>query len=558
MQGLPPSASPQGKRPAAAAPPAPDLVSGTGVAPVRQAEQTVGSRGPAPSATPLGQRQIEVPPAERVPDAAELEDALRTVGFPVSLELGVAADLPAPFLLSLAPQQDPRWLLRQTLQAALPLQMDTLDKALQEPCLRARHIAETVAEWGIDKDVTQVLPDDDALLDKLVELLSPIAENSWTLAVFLEIDRPARQHLKQMLQEGLTSDSQAAILARACEAQPRTRAQWLPVLACAGMDNLQMKRLAALWQLEPQEPLEGTLERYWYDYIRSCTAPKILCDQIVDQQAQQPQAPVPLSLVWPLIAKGSMYREAALLALDDASQPLYSLNDQYRQRVLFSLLSCAAREGAEGLGDKHLRQLAACRCVPRQLVDPLSADKAEPESASRPLRPSDLVRLSQERVEERGWGRGQEPERKAMEVAVLLGVGCRYAELKGQFPGGYAQVELRAMEIWRQIYNAVPGLETGHLALLFRQFAMPELVEPLTGDPAFDRPPTVPLDSLAWQAQKCVDRVAMVWSRPAWEISFCYPTPDRAHNALVDAPENTSLACRLINYRLITGSPLVP
>ena len=533
MQSLPVATAVH--RAAAPLPPVGAMVAGSAVASVSLAVAMVPKEGqPVPEA-PVHSRQVNgvsVPPEQRVPSAGELSEVLRSLDFPVTLELGIAADLPVGFLRSLVIRKEPRWLLERLLQAACPLDIDRLNKVLDRSFLHAKHLAAKVELWQRQRGVTQLLPDDGTLREELVDLLSPLAERSAALAQLLGVPLSEIQRLQRAAEEDLTPEERRSILVQACQLRPRTCSQWLEVLARSGIAGWQTERLEERWQLKVPEGFEDE----WVFYLGHCTSKKVIRDEVLQLRARQPEAPVPLSQVWGLLPPISQLSPAVAMVLEDSSHSLLVPDDQLMQTIRRSLVSCAAREGTEGLSWSSLQRLARQGFLSCVFASQLAAQKPEPEQRSRLVRPSDLVALVQI----------QEPERHALEVASVLGVGVCYETLRKQSSASHCE-KIRALEIWRRIYNAIPGLETGHLVQLFHQMSRQELVRQLTGDPDTDLHTEQCLSQLCVRAAHFLYLFDELKELPYGAVDAYWAACGLNKSCCNDVPDNMGPVYRLLN-----------
>ncbi|MCY4472821.1 MAG: hypothetical protein OXC07_08435 [Kistimonas sp.] len=508
----------------------------------------------------LSARQVEAvrgPCAQTVPSAAEVMQALEAVRFDGCMELGVALDLPARFLLSLDRRSDPLWLLKNVLQKACPLSLENLGRQLDGNYLNAPDMACQVREMARHENKDVLLRNDSDALEQLTELLAPLCERAHGLATMLRLDYGEILALEAESRCHVPGEQLWSIVERACRMQQRTCAQWMAALAQSDAGDNQLDALAQRWQL--QRPAGSAS---WLSHLGM--RPESVSRQLLLWHQHNPGIPVPLSLVW-LLARWGAHRPAFFLAMDDAiSSPHQGMLALQRLFALFALLHCAGAQQPEGVSWSVLERLGRFGCLSaRQFLQQVApVEVAVQEPGSRRLRPSDLLRLVKgvkaedleaeqrewESMVEKGWvarereAAGRESERQALEVAALLGVGIHYRSLQLYVHS----VQDRALAIWKTIYTSKPGLETGHLIQLFRQFGKSELAAMLTGDPDSNLVASCSLDSLSPRSGKFVRLAQELVCNPGWGDAFV-TREGLAEDSSYCEPEGADPVCQLLD-----------
>ena len=226
------------------------------------------------------------------------------------------------------------------------------------------------------------------------------------------------------------------------------------------------------------------------------------------------------------------------LLLGDASDPHWYPATAVNARLagLTSLLRLAARQASGLLSLRQLRHMARFGQLRASGIQPLPLAAVRAGSVSRPWHPSDLVLLVA--------GAGN-PEREALEVAALLGVGEDWGALQSHHEQR-SRAE-RALCTWRRLYNRLPGLETGHLVALFQAFGKGELVHRLTGNEHSRLQASCPLADVCGRAAEAVALAHSLQQLPEETVrtlAACCRL-DGGPGYLV--PEGTGPALRLLN-----------
>ena len=458
---------------------------------------------------------------------------LARVGFMHAAELGIVLGLPAGFLLSLFP--DNRRLVHRLLQNATPLDLPQLTAALRGQPLAAHSIARDIDLLAQEEAVRLVTRGHLRILDRLQQLLMPLACESASLGqalglarhTVLTIDTSARQRhaLDELLQVLRRQDA-----IRTERALPlNSYSQWLDAIARAGMPFCVLEELARHWLVPVPPPWPD-----WHAYALSCTDTDSLSADLVERCAGHPDARVPLQQLWPLVRR-YVDRPVFILALEEADTADALSDIRFQNSGLIGLLRRAAASPGGTLGWECLLRLALCHCIEPSFVTRLPPEARVEETVSRPLHPRDLVRLVDV---------GQ-PEREALEVAVVLGVGQDYGALQGR--AVYARPEHRALHIWLRLRARLAGLETGHLAELFRQLRKPVLIQRLTGREDCPLPPCpTPVAACCPRLPQLLALSRLVRQQPGWAQTFAARHQLERRSSYL-APQGTGTTLRLLN-----------
>ena len=511
------------------------------------------------AAKALASRSVQAPatPAATVPTATEVTDVLSGQGLDLkaALQLGIAMDVPARFLLAQVPAHDPRQHLTAVLQTACPLTPEQLARALESDSVGGFHLADHIRQLAHDHRLPEQFSPHNEALHRMVELLLPIADRYIALGECLDLSLAELNAINSAIPRPRDSADTAlrAVIEKACAAQGRSREQWLMALVQAQVDWRTVEKVANAWQM----PLP-TGYPSWAHWCRRHTPDSFrLARNIVLQHQRNPEAAVPLSQLCSLTCSQG-YRSAFALALDDP------MSYHWRSRMMpdpelagvVSLLHHAADQGCEGVRWDNLQKLAQFTSVSpalaQQLPEAAPAVATESvETASRRLRPSDLLRL----VKGHRMGtvkEGLASEREAFEVAALLGIAINYEAMQCDFDR--KPPAERALFIWHRIYSHMPELETGHLVELFRRGGRPDLVERLTGDRNSQMMPSCSLEPLFSRADDFHGLARQLWDRPQWATAFM--AAEKRQNASATRPEGrfayaapagVGQACQLLN-----------
>ena len=413
-----------------------------------------------------------------VPSAQEVTQLLQNMGFDRPLELGAALDLPASELLSLIPWADQSRPLRHTLSAACPLELEQLARLLEQRPFHAPNVAHRVRQLEHQARQPVLQAHQEAVLEDLIQLLLPVAEHNRTLGRRLGL---STAQLDAVSQDTTTSpadvaDSLNAVVEAACHRRHLTPENWLQALARGGGSADQLQAMADhwLWQGAPDDDREHQLEKF-----RDIPA---VSAAVVARHQQDPNAPIPLSQAW-LLMSGQTDSPCFPCLLDDASRLPQPESDERRAAVLLSLLRYAAEHENRGLPWSLLVRLNRFECLDESIRDmrPFDQDLRSRETVSRRLLPSDLVALAA----------SSSAELIALQVAGLWGLGLDFDNLQTHF--GHRHSTERGLEIWRRLYNRMPGLETGHLTQLLRGRGAESAVSRLVMDSESRMQPDVPL-----------------------------------------------------------------
>ena len=491
---------------------------------------------------PLALRDVRLTPrdpARMVPQTFEVIWLLDGQAFDDSLALGIALRLPPRALLHMGGWADPVQRIQALLlMADYPMGMADLAQALEDSPLRAHEVANQVRLLAQQEGIDWIEFGEQAICDKLARVLAPLATESETLATNLgltcddwqelahNLARPRRYSaLHQLISRDALGTADRPGLSRTCEG-------WLEAAARAGMEASSLEAMARHWQVTPESLSPSCAS--WSDYRNRCTDSSR--QHLLTQLRLSPRSPLPLEQVWPLVHPYRAHT-AFPLAFEDATDPAVLAPEDRDLAAILSLLRYAAARGrGEAVVDwSCLRHLARLGCLDPELAAVLLQEQeAEHETVSRRLRPSDLLRLVT----------GDEPEREALEMAALLGVGDVQAGLDDSWAQATAQE--RALCSWRRIYNRVPWLETGHLAVLFRQFDKRPLLEKLTGDTESSLLPVVPVPLHSERVMNFVGLRELLDKQPALIEAFV-ARHQLAQRASFEAPPGTDELWCLLN-----------
>ena len=487
-----------------------------------------------------GRRSEE--PGRALPALAQLTDrpsgrtllrGLAQVGFMHAPELGLVLGLPAGFLLSLLP--DSRRLVHRLLQAALPLDLPQLAAALRGQPLAAHSIARDIDLLAQEEAGRLVTRSHVQMLDRLQQLLMPLACESVSLGLalglarhtVLTVDAGARQRytLDELLQvlrrhEAIRAEHDLPLL---------SYSQWLDAIARAGAPCCVLEELARYWLVPVPAPWSD-----WHACALSYTDTHSLSAELVERCAGQADARVPLQQLWPLVRR-YVDRPLFVLALEEADTAEALGEIRFQNTGLIGLLRRAVASGTDTIAWTCLLRLARCQCIEPSFVTRLPPATAGQETVSRPLHPCDLVRLVDI----------EQPEREALEVAVVLGIGQDYGALQGR--AVYARAEHRALHIWLRLGAGLAGLQTGHLVELFNQLGKPALVQRLTGhQDSRPGPDPVPLVSLCPRLPRLLALSRLVRQQPGWAQTFAARHQLERRSSYL-APQGTGTTLRLLN-----------
>lgn len=501
-----------------------------------------------PPARALVERQIQPSPAQgtnetsavtgpsaaAVPSAKNLTHLLQSLNFHRTLELGVALDLPPGLLLSLTPWHDLQQPLRLVLEAACPLSLMQLADCLDETCFAQPNLATRIRLMACKEKLTRMTINDQVLRQWLVELLAPLANDSRFLGERLGVSKERLDRIEQLCARSSEAIDKAlrSLVERVCQEGHTSRGAWLQALARTDMSSLDLERIARHWQLECPADCES-----WQHYMEAQRDPAALCRELLDRYERDPDAPVPLSRAWPLLQSGITLHAFPLL-LDDSAGFSRRAAGQCQLSGLLSVLHHAARQEPEGLPWSCLERMARADCMDAAFARTLPVRDRPVETVSRRLRPSDLPALAQ----------GESAEQEAMEIAGLLGVGLHYANLRRNCDATQGSPDDRALEIWRQILVKMPGLETGHLLQLFRQFDRDCLISRLTGDPDSRFQPERPLESLSSRAPAFMDMALHIKQLPAGSPALGVIAAGAEGFGSWSAPAGMDPVCRWLNH----------
>ena len=476
---------------------------------------------------------------DAVPSPAEVAQAIlqcpgtAPFGEEQFLELGIMLDIPVHWLLSLLPKGHPLNILHDLLEWAYPLDIQQLARALESPQLQAFDIAARVRDWASENGL-DTLTADMPELGQLALLLAPEARRAPQLALLLGVRPEQIQNCLTGLFSPLQSqDALRMLIHRADREYKRSCEQWLAVLGEATGDEALLQHLAGRWQL--MLPTDHTC---WQDWCRSRSGnTHQLSRYLMERQKHFAGTPVPLSQAWQLTREYSD-KPAFGLVLEhplDRSLCMATTGDS-RLAALTWLVRHAARQASGGLSWEKLEQLAHFQCVQPELVRRLPPAQQEPMTVSRQLLPADVLQLV---------AGVAAPEREALEVAALLGVGEDFAAMASDYPHDAPQDQ--AVRIWRRIGNRLPELETGHLVQLFQAFDKKDLVARLTGDANSCLPPTVALDELPGRAATFVELARQLKPLPEQTINTFAACCHLDKGLCTTVPKGMNPLCCLLN-----------
>ena len=457
-------------------------------------------------------------PAHNCPDKGAVKNVLRSLPAelndmdPLCLSLGLG--LSAHLLLFNQDRIDAFVRMRGLLRSArFPLSIKDLSDALEKPPVCAGEIAEQVRALARSRGVDCLASRRGPLCNAFAKLLAPLAgevDEKKLLEAFgagapecpllLELDLVVLRSFSMLgdnerwnMMEVVLHLDEAVWRARNRqqneEAQTaRTCENWLELFARSGASADALAHIARQWELEPPT---GCAD--WADYLQALY--ESIATRVLREQQQDPQAPVLLQDVWPLV-HGYSQRVAFSLALDDATHAGVLESGHRHLSGFFSLLRhVKQREHPGNISWSTLCRLAHHGCAQPHFAARVPQDPREPETLSRRLRPSDLLRLVE----------GPDAQQLAWTAAAVLGAGappvCSEPEqLK-------SARQDNALTIWRSIYNRVPWLETGHLVQVLRLLGAEAAVAKLT---AHADPHRWPAASVGEQSARCAELVDLV------------------------------------------------
>ena len=177
---------------------------------------------------------------------------------------------------------------------------------------------------------------------------------------------------------------------------------------------------------------------------------------LLNAEKQKPDAQLPMSSVWPLVAPVSnhsltkCYLEYPVKNIKkrDSRSSLPIIAAASEQRLT---LETIVKLGRGLFPDKIPEEVAS------QVQDPTPA-----ESESRPIRLSDVADMIQKSE--------GDALNLSLTVASFLGISIRLRELDHD----YGEISEKCIAVWRQILTRVPGLQTGHLQKLLMRHQIQE------------------------------------------------------------------------------------
>ena len=507
--------------------------------PLQQARAESGERD-HPS-MPIASREVQGlsgGAGQRQPGEKEVKTSLpEGLGYANLLEMGIALGLPATALLPLAPHSSRSAFLYNLLKAACPLPLEQLAQALEAAALEAFPLAQEVRGMALR---SPSLTAEDAQLLDLAQLLLPMEGEADALGELLGLQEATVEAIRDEFCPRPTQKDKDALVRQVysvrSENQPSCQ-QWLDALAVSGAGWTAVKELAQAWDLELPAGHAN-----WAAYVKHCKRPSAPVTALLAARQREPDGTPQLSKAW-LLVRAHAHRYALSAAVDDPVDRSWGLPATGRShlRGLLSFLHGAARQPTDELDWAFVDRLAYSGCMEPEAAAQLQRQGPMPETASRPLRLSDLTRLI-------GVAR---PEKEAMEVACLLGVKQSFSQLKEEFPN--LQEADRALHIWRQIFETIPGLETGHLVQLFRELGQEplnmdkdRLIECLTGDRNSTLMPDVPLRQLFATAANTLE-LAKDISIEATDLAIVEKIRGFFDSPFHGVPKDTAPLCQLLN-----------
>jgi len=313
--------------------------------------------------------------------------------------------------------------------------------------------------------------------------------------------------------------------------------EWIEAVAKADAPVQMIDKIAKHWQIPVPFPFDS-----WDSYSRFAYDVETISADVLRWHSGNPDAPVPLAQVWPLVRRYVKEPFFAQVLNDEARGERLQGTVGLEGNGVFALLSQARASGADGLGWAQLERLAAGQCIEPGFIRSLQAGGRAVEMVSRPLSSSDLQTLAVERL------RG---EAEAVEMAALLGIGCDYADLRSGFVGRLPDTD-RASHIWSNINRRAPGLETAHFVELLPELGRRDLVARLVGEADSHFLPAVPLVQVCPRAPQFISLARQIRREPVAMLKFM------ARNNLAGQPGHCAPPRSLLAYRLLNSLALDP
>ena len=302
----------------------------------------------------------------------------------------------------------------------------------------------------------------------------------------------------------------------------RNSREWLKAMAWAGSCIYTAQELASWWRI----PLRTG---DWKKYRCSGSERKIISQEVVRcWHTRRSDASFPLWKVWPLVSR---YVHLPLFASalgydDDTELPCHLVGPE--KKGVVALLHEEQASGGAGLSWAVLMRLVRCRLIEPSFIKLVPAQAQSLETVSRAVQPADLLALVADSKDE---------ARGVMEMAVALGIGLEYGELRklngflhlfgpeygelkklSSFPGLCGSA--LALRLVEYIRSRVGTLETGHLAQVLRELGRRDLLKRLTGDADSHLLPVVPLAETFPRAEQFISLARGLCRDPVAVLKF--------------------------------------
>ena len=509
-------------------------------------QSSVHQNGTQMQATALAQREIgpvATDAGQRVPGVVELCDLLCDLDDYSPVVMGIALGLPSHVLLRelRAYDRDAVKQVKSLLAASLPLSLAEVARRLEQgtyAVLGGKDIAEQLRSLIACSATDRLESLDLPLCDELVAVFLPLIAHSDVLGeVFglpearrLQLQAAAAPPTRWQLTRTIVDHDIRLRLERNLPAR-RCR-EWMAVMAQAGLGGRELEHVAWHWQLALPPDVAG-----WYGYAHYRVFERE--NALLEAHRSDHHAPVPLQQFVTFLRFSVLLqaRDFGTPDWDLLSFPLAAGNDsdprlfkkrEWHELCLFSLLRHAVCQKGDG---QHISGSLMCRLVRLGIAgeavqEMLHCPAPVAQTHSRPLRPFDLLQLSQSRNLSR---------LDAIQVAALLGVG---GEVRGDRNRHWAVIKSHSwhvqekwgsyLSVWRWIYRRAPWLETGHLAHLFRRFGLgkQDLIRELTG--AVDSESGPPAPPFPQRAVEFMDMAEYLFQQPGLVKVFLrrYPVDD--------------------------------
>ena len=434
--------------------------------------------------------------------------------------------------------------MHKLLCEALPFSVTELLRALESPPVQAYEIATQVRVLAQRRDLDRITDEYHPVLAELAALLSPVASDAQPLAAALGVPESVWSHLHVSFSlSDRERTHKLGVLTKAffqwelLRDDPwggQTVEELQEAVARSGASAATLERSASCWELELPSGCSS-----WEEY-RSRLYDDI-SGNLLRQRQQHPDRLVPTEQVW-LMLRRYCARPAFSLALDDATDPGFLAPGCRHLSGLLSLQRHVARLGADAaeISWSSLCCLARYGCMEPAFAAELVQGAPVPETVSRRLRPSDLLRL----VEAHGadW--------VAWAVAAVLG-----ALSPGAAGPESEQVSTQdlAIALWRRIYNRIPWLETGHLVRVLRLLGRDDFVAKLTAHSDSQHWPDASVGAHSARCARFMQLAEVLQQQHQERMQAFIARYAVAQRCSYSAPVGTPVRWRLLNSLALDG-----